>query len=145
MAKPLATLGQRIIAWIVDLIIIGIIAGIFGFFGLGAAFLAGFTGNPLAAFFSVGLMVIMFAVIFGYTIFLEGLRQGQTLGKQVIGIRVVDESSGKPIGLGQSAIRNILRIIDNQLVGLVGLILIAATKNKQRLGDIVAKTVVVKD
>ncbi|MBS3055277.1 MAG: RDD family protein [Candidatus Aenigmarchaeota archaeon] len=144
MKKPLATLGQRILAWIVDLIIIGIIAGILGGLAFGSIFLGALTANPFAAVFGVTTLLVMFIVIFGYTIYFEGTRQGQTVGKMVMKIRVVDDKTRKYITMEQSVIRNILRIIDNQVIGLVGVILIAVTEKKQRLGDILAKTVVVK-
>lgn len=144
MKKKLATLGQRIVAWIVDLIIIGIIAAVLGGLAFGSIFLGGLAANPFAAVFGVTALVVMFVVIFGYTIYFEGARQGQTVGKMVMKIRVVDEKTGKFITMEQALIRNILRIIDNQVIGLIAVILIAVTEKKQRLGDILAKTVVVK-
>ena len=144
MRKPFATLGQRIVAWIIDLIIIGIIAGVLGGLAFGSIFLGTLTANPFTAVFGLTTLAVMFIVIFGYTIYFEGYRQGQTVGKMVMKIRVVDEKTGKNITIEQALVRNILRIIDNQIIGLVAVILIAVIEKKQRLGDILAKTVVVK-
>ncbi len=58
-------------------------------------------------------------------------------------IKVVREDGGK-IDMNQAFIRNILRIIDGLIAYLVGAVLIWRSDKKQRLGDSVAKTVVVK-
>lgn len=145
MKKKLATVWQRVVAWIIDIIIIGIISAILGVLAFGSFFLSGMTANPFMAMFGVTTLVVMFLVIFGYTIYFEGTQKGQTPGKRAIGIRVVDEKSGKNITLEQAVIRNILRIIDNQIIGLVAFILIVVTEKRQRIGDMLAKTIVVQD
>jgi uncharacterized RDD family membrane protein YckC len=58
-------------------------------------------------------------------------------------IKVIRED-GKPIDMNQALIRNILRIIDGIFGYLIGVILIWRSDKKQRLGDRIAKTVVVK-
>jgi len=71
---------------------------------------------------------------------------GATIGKMALGIRVV-RLDGLPISWGQSITRNLLRIIDHIPYGipyLLGAILIWASSAKQRLGDRVAQTVVVR-
>ena len=78
----------------------------------------------------------------GYYTYLEGSR-GQTIGKMITKIKVVRED-GSPIDMNQAFTRNILRIIDGIVVYLIGAILIWRSDKKQRLGDRVAKTVVVK-
>jgi uncharacterized RDD family membrane protein YckC len=57
-------------------------------------------------------------------------------------IKVISET-GSPITMGESAVRNILRIVDMLFVGLVGLVLIIFTQKKQRVGDMAARTVVI--
>ncbi len=57
---------------------------------------------------------------------------------------MVDEVTERPPPIEQALLRNILRIIDELLFYLVGFILIETQPNKKRLGDIVAKTIVVK-
>jgi len=69
--------------------------------------------------------------------------QGATLGKRILGLRVV-KIDGSPIGWSESIIRNLLRIIDGLFAYLVGAILIWTSPQRQRLGDRVAKTVVVR-
>jgi uncharacterized RDD family membrane protein YckC len=78
-----------------------------------------------------------------YYILLEGLR-GATLGKKLVKIKVVRED-GSACGLGPAFVRNILRIIDElPFLYIIGMILISRSNKKQRLGDRLAKTVVVK-
>ena len=71
-------------------------------------------------------------------------KYGKTPGKFLCSSKVVTEA-GAPITLGQSAIRNSLRLIDGIFLYLVGLIIIAVDKNNQRLGDLVAKTMVIDE
>ena len=85
---------------------------------------------------------LSFAFYIAYYTYLEGTR-GQTIGKMMIKIKVVKED-GNPIDMNQAFTRNILRIIDGFLVYLIGAILIWRSDKKQRLGDMIAKTVVVK-
>lgn len=75
----------------------------------------------------------------------EALCGGQTRGKQLLGIRVVDAHGAAP-GPGRCLIRNLLRPIDNLPFGCtLGTILVAGSPRAQRLGDRVAGTFVVQD
>lgn len=89
---------------------------------------------------SWGLFYFIFYI--GYYTYLEGSR-GQTIGKMITKIKVVRED-GKPIDMNQAFTRNILRIVDCFIGYLIGAILIWRSGKKQRLGDRVAKTIVVK-
>jgi len=89
---------------------------------------------------SVGLLSFVFYI--AYYTYLEGTK-GQTIGKMVTKIKVVRED-GTPIDMEQAFKRNILRVIDGLFAYLIGAILIWRSDKQQRLGDSVAKTVVVK-
>jgi uncharacterized RDD family membrane protein YckC len=82
-------------------------------------------------------------IVFGYYIVLEAIF-GATLGKFATNLRVVRESDGGPIDWSASVIRNVLRIIDGLVLYLVGLIAMCFSKKRQRIGDRVAGTVVVR-
>src|SRR5438034_9231532 len=70
---------------------------------------------------------------------------GQTLGKQVMKIRVVDETTMQHLDFGMSLVRNILRIIDwLPLFYLIVFLLIATNQKKQRIVDMVARSIVVR-
>ena len=119
--------GPRFLALLIDAIIIGVVGGILGVI---------FRNSPGLSGGVTGLLAL------AYFIVLEGT-QGATLGKMALGLRVT-RTDGSPISLGESIIRNLLRIIDGLFVYLVGAILIWTSPLKQRLGDRVAKTVVVR-
>lgn len=93
--------------------------------------------------FSETLVVIVFLIVasvaFNYYAFAEW-RWGATFGKKALQMRV-RTLDNRPITWNAAAIRNLLRMVD---FFLVGPIMIAVTKRKQRLGDKLAKTVVVK-
>jgi len=66
---------------------------------------------------------------------------GQTLGKRMCGICVVRDDGG-PVGMREAVIRNLLRIVDEQL--LIGLIVVLTSVRYQRVGDLAGRTVVVR-
>jgi len=84
----------------------------------------------------------LLAVYFIYFIVLEGT-VGATVGKLICKIRV-KEINGNACGIYGASVRNILRTIDGLVFYLVGIILIAISDKKQRLGDKIAKTVVLR-
>ncbi len=84
-------------------------------------------------------------VLVGYHVVFETRAGGRTPGKRVNGLRVV-RSSGRPVDLGASAVRNILRLVDGVALGyLPTVVTILVTRRNQRPGDLAADTVVVRD
>jgi uncharacterized RDD family membrane protein YckC len=71
------------------------------------------------------------------------LMTGQTLGKKLVGIRVVSDRGGAA-SAGQVLIRTALRIVDGFAFYLVGFITALVSKKNQRVGDMAASTRVVK-
>jgi uncharacterized RDD family membrane protein YckC len=63
---------------------------------------------------------------------------GQTLGKMLLGIKVVREDSGEVRGLGAAAIRTVLRIIDGLFAYVVAFITVLVSRKNQRFGDMAA-------
>ncbi len=124
--------GKRIVAWIVDIVILGFVTGLISGALVGISTrLAGLAG------------LLATIITFGYFIYLEGT-YGQTVGKQVMNIVVVTQD-GDPCDMRASAIRNVLRIIDNiPFIYLVGLVVIYLTDDRQRIGDLAASTIVVE-
>jgi uncharacterized RDD family membrane protein YckC len=93
---------------------------------------------------AVFALVLLFFFAF-YQLFFEILWNGQTPGKRVVSIRVV-QSTGLPLTMSSAIIRNLVRLFDFlPLFYGFGLIAMFATKNTQRLGDLAAKTVVVRE
>src|SRR5436305_7150476 len=90
-------------------------------------------------------ILLMFCIYWGYFAIFETLRKGQTPGKCALKIRVIKDN-GRPINVYEAVGRNVMRAIDAlpTLYG-VGLICMAVTKNNQRLGDLLAGTIVVHE
>ena len=86
------------------------------------------------------LMIIV--LVLAYYVFAEALT-GMTLGKRLVGIRVVDEA-GEHVAFGPAVVRNLFRLIDGFLFYLVGALFAFSPPKCQRLGDRAAHTLVVR-
>ncbi len=95
------------------------------------------------------LIIVVFALFTGYFILFEWLWDGQTPGKRLLKLRVIRED-GRPITLWEAVARNLLRVFD-AIPGFVipvysvGLIVIFMSGRDQRVGDIFAGTVVIRE
>jgi uncharacterized RDD family membrane protein YckC len=85
---------------------------------------------------------LLVALGVGYYVVCEAAT-GATLGKRLVGIRVVAED-GEPVTLGAAVVRNLLRIVDALFFYLVGFLFAVTSSRGQRLGDRAAHTVVVR-
>ena len=126
----------RFLAWAVDLasiaVISSVIGSVLGIFGILARDLA------MAA-----SILAYFAVSIGYGIILEWYWRGQTLGKRLLGLRVMDEQ-GLRLQFSQVVIRNLLRFVDSlPSFYFIGGLACLISRRAQRLGDLAANTVVV--
>jgi len=139
---PYASLTRRALAQIIDIPFIGGPA-ILGYYLLFKDF--GDMENMGNMFAGMGLVfggfawVLLMVVVFSYT---EG-KWGLTPGKKVMGIKVLGTDL-KPCGFGRGFLRNILMFADGFFNWMVGILMVAFTDNWQRLGDMAARTVVVK-
>ena len=132
----LAGVGSHFVARLLDTLIqIGVI------FALQASI--SFTSAP--GVLRAVVHVAMFLVLFGYDVPFEVMNGGRTVGKLAAGIRVAGDR-GEPVSLLPSAIRNILRIVDFlPALYAAGVITMVSTGRDQRLGDLAAGTIVVRD
>lgn len=137
----LAGVGSRFTSALIDYLIQGVVLLFLGLIlGLGASIDPGDGGFAAAIFY-----IAFFVVFTGYDVAFEVLNAGQTPGKRLNGLRVVHEN-GAPVTFSRSAVRNVLRLFDI-LPGayLVGIASILASRRNQRLGDLAAGTLVVRD
>jgi uncharacterized membrane protein SpoIIM required for sporulation/uncharacterized RDD family membrane protein YckC len=137
-----AGFGSRLLAALLDtLILSGLIAALIAV----SVALSVWELLPSNRWMGALLFLAGIAIWYGYYILFEGLRAGQTPGKRAIGIRVVRDT-GRPVTLGDAAIRNLLRTADFfPPPYLTGLLLMAFHPRGKRLGDLAAGTVVVRD
>ena len=107
--------------------------------------IAGSAGGTTADGFDLnGTPALLLSLVYlGYFVVLEGAL-GATIGKLVLGMKVVNKAGQAP-GLGAALVRNLLRIVDAlPLFYVVGMIAIAGSKTRQRVGDRAARTFVVR-
>jgi uncharacterized RDD family membrane protein YckC len=122
--------NRRVAAGIVDLLIVA----------AGAVVL--FAGDALTSDGSgvrgaLGFVILGWAL---YYFFATESGEGQTVGKKLMKLRVV-RADGRPAGMAEIAVRTILRVVDNYLVGLI--VMLATGEKRQRIGDLAAGTIVV--
>ncbi|MGH2775018.1 MAG: RDD family protein [Actinomycetota bacterium] len=148
---PRANFGQRLLAYILDGVIVAV--PIFIVFGL----LGGFAdiGDDPGQFRNFGtgddFLFTMFGLVvtLAYFTFLEGSPSGQTIGKKALSIRVITQDTGEPIGNGRALGRNAVRSLPSYvplvgwLWGLLDGLWMLWDKEKQTLHDKASKTVVV--
>jgi uncharacterized RDD family membrane protein YckC len=134
----LAGLASRFIAELIDDVLILLLIGAL----IAVAAIAGGTGGFILLAVAVGgllLISVAFHVAF------EVLASGRTPGKRWNGLRVVMDG-GEPVGLRASAVRNLLRLLEGPPLWYVpAIVSILATRRNQRLGDLAAGTLVVRE
>ena len=136
-----ASVGDRAVAIILDTVILAVVSLVFLIpIGIGGVLGVEFF-SPLA-FFAFPLLWWLVGLF--YFTFFEGT-SGQTIGKQAVGIKVVDGVSQKPVNMERALLRSFMRIIDMlPFLYFVGFILVETQPQKKRLGDALAGTIVVK-
>lgn len=157
LAFALASIGNRFLAVTIDHFIqyfaILIVAwGLLSIADVGNPFCDECTTNPFQNMSKWTLAItilVVFALFTGYFIFFEWLWNGQTPGKRLLKLRVIRED-GRPITLWEAIARNLLRIFD-AVPGFflpiysIGLVSIFKSSRDQRVGDMFAGTVVVRE
>src|SRR5262245_62101317 len=139
-----AGLGSRFLAWLIDFCLIVFLILVVAMLGQVYELAREGVGFAVA-------MVGTFLIQWGYFLLFEWLWHGQTPGKRLIGIRVIDQE-GTSISFGQAAVRNVLRVADGLPLLIpdavpvmygVGFLVAAANRDQRRLGDLAAGTLVI--
>lgn len=134
---PIAGPVTRFFAWVIDLACVSVAATLLSTLTLFLGFISMDLANAV-------FVVLYFLVSIGYGITLEWLWRGQTLGKRMLGLRVMDEQ-GLRLQFSQVVIRNLLRFIDSlPALYLVGGLACLISGRGQRLGDYAGNTIVVR-
>ena len=121
---PRATFGQRLVAAIIDGVIVGVVNGI----------LFGVLKGP-----GYGLAQL---VNLGYAVYFEGSPSGQTLGKRATGIRVISSLDGAAIGFGRGLLRYLGKCLSGLALG-IGYLWMLWDPERQTWQDKIANTYVV--
>lgn len=135
-----ASVGSRVLAQVVDL------GARFTIFSV----VVGVLGSAVEPFGVSGAVIVMtiagFLLLFGYPAILETIWNGQTVGKRAIGLRVVTVE-GAPVTFRHAAIRSMLGLVDFLLppVGVAATMSVLLTRRDQRLGDLFAGTIVLRE
>ncbi len=129
----------RIVAGILDLaamVLVVIVVSI-------AATLAFFGDDSTTA---TVVSIALFAALFGYPILFETLWGGRTPGKAALGLRAVCVD-GSPVRLKDATLRAMGGIVDKVLPpgGITGALFVTFTPRHQRVGDLIAGTIVIRD
>jgi len=142
---PLAGIGSRFIAILVDSLILGAAVILLIFLGVFIITALGNFGEKSASWGIGILLLILFLLFWGYFALFETFNNGRTPGKRVAKIRVIHQS-GRGINFAEALARNLVRIID-YMPGFygVGIAAMFMSRRSQRLGDIVAGTLVVRE
>jgi uncharacterized RDD family membrane protein YckC len=136
----LAGVGSRFVSALVDLMLQIVL--LVGVSGVGAA-----VGAFGSGFGAVVVLLADFLIFAAYDVLFEVFASGRTPGKRLNGLRVV-RVDGSPVTFFTSAVRNVLRLVDIlPFVApyLVGIVTILVTRRNQRLGDVAAGTLVVRE
>ncbi|MDH6440581.1 putative RDD family membrane protein YckC [Streptomyces sp. SAI-144] len=127
---PYANWGQRFLGTLVDMLVFVVPYIIVG---VGAA-------NKTAALVIIGYLGIIGIAI--WLLIMEG-RTGQTLGKKALGIRLVRESDGQPLGVGMAFVRRLAHFLDS-LACYLGWLWPAWDAKRQTFADKVCSTIVIR-
>jgi uncharacterized RDD family membrane protein YckC len=138
-----ANVGSRILGFLIDAAVVGI--GVFILF-IPVGFLVDPASQLVPDWVVITATILLFSTwVFGYFIAQETLWRGRTLGKAALGLRVVTREGG-PVRFRHALIRALLGLVDFGLFsGFVALVAILASPNNQRLGDMVAGTLVLRE
>ena len=143
----LANVGSRTLAILFDLSLGGLV--LFIFYALSLLLGRNMVDDWLTKFsantFEAVLILLTFGFQWGYFNFFEWLWNGQTPGKRLLHIRVI-KMDGSPVSGVDVLLRNLSRPIDTLgPMALVGLLMIFVSRKAQRLGDLMARTLVIHE
>jgi uncharacterized RDD family membrane protein YckC len=135
-----AGLASRVFAGLVDLIIqAGLLLFVLLVLGASAPGLDDSTRGTIS-------LIAVAAVLMGYPVLSEVVMRGRTVGKRAFGLRAVT-LEGAPIRFRHAALRMMGGLVDRLLPpgGITGMLFVLGTRRHQRVGDLLAGTVVIRD
>jgi uncharacterized RDD family membrane protein YckC len=143
LSLPIAGIGSRTLAYLIDF---GLLLLAWSMATIAFSVFAPLIDvwGQMSSIAKVAALLGLFFTQWGYWTVAEVFWRGQTPGKKLMGIRVV-RHDGSPVGLFESAVRNLVRFIDFLPVFYpVGLVTMLVDRQNRRLGDLAAGTVLVR-
>jgi uncharacterized RDD family membrane protein YckC len=147
VSLELAGLGSRFVAQVLDWLIKWGLLVLIGLVVLVVLALAGtaFNDKTVQVYVATFLVALFYLLLLGYDIYFEVRHNGQTPGKKRAGLRVIREG-GAPVDFRSACIRNLLAMADFlPAFFLLGGLLVLLTERRQRLGDLAAGTLVIRE
>jgi len=142
---PLAGFGPRFLALVVDSLLQTVGFVLVAILSVALAVVIAPAAESGAVWLLIFILMGVVLVMLGYFVVFEVIWNGQTPGKRLTGIRVV-KRGGLPLTFTDSLLRNLVRLVDYlPSYGLIGLVSFFVSRNQQRLGDLVADTVVTRE
>ena len=142
----LANVGSRTLAILVDIGLGGLV--LFTVYALTMLLAHDVADDWLTKLSAYALKMLFILLIFGflwvYFSLFEWLWNGQTPGKRLLHLRVI-KVDGSPVSGIDVLLRNLSRPIDAGPIGLIGLLMIFVSRKSQRLGDLMARTIVIHE
>jgi uncharacterized RDD family membrane protein YckC len=143
LSLPLGGVGARGLAALVDLLAVFLcwVVGLF-VYSIWGDLLGRWQGLSWA-----GQLLLVGAILaagWGWDVVWEVAWSGQTPGKRALGLRVI-RLDGAPVGLPESLVRNALRVVELPLGYAPAVLAVALGARRQRLGDLVAGTLVIQE
>ncbi|MDD7930933.1 RDD family protein [Actinomycetospora straminea] len=143
---PTEVVGSRVGQYILDALLTAVPTFVVLFVVIG---IAGATTDPSTAFTVIGIgyvLALLLGLGGGFAVFVywPSTHQGQTPAMGWLNIRIVREEDGGVPTLGQCAVRWLLFVVDGLFAGVVGLIVMSTAARHQRVGDMAARTLVVR-
>ncbi len=131
-----ASIGERLLALVIDYFLILIYV-----FSTATLITEFHFPSGFKLFF---LLCLVYLPIFSYSFLCEVFNHGQSIGKKIMNIRVVKVDGTTPT-ISSYLLRWLLFVIDGPLTSGLGMLVVLLTKNSQRLGDLAAGTMVIKE
>lgn len=132
-----ASIGERIIALFIDYFLIVI-------YLISVTSLILKVQSHQTSFGYIFFLFVAYLPVLFYSFLFEMFNRGQSLGKKLMNIRVVKADGSTP-SISSYLLRWLLFMIDGPATGGMGLLIVLLTKNNQRLGDLAAGTIVIKE
>jgi uncharacterized RDD family membrane protein YckC len=135
-----ASVGSRALAQVVDVFVR---FGLLLVLSILVQSVATVTGETLGIIIAV---IGGFFILFGYPVLLEVRWNGQTVGKRALNLRVVT-IEGAPVGIRHASVRAMLAVVDFVAIpiGLIATVSVLLSRRNQRLGDLLAGTIVLRE